>query len=67
MATRLLDVVAHQLKPGLYLSDGERLYRILAVLGTDVELENCGDPEGLPQWLPVGTVVREMRLVRPEP
>lgn len=51
---------------GCYLEDGERLYRVIDVVELQVELEDCLRPDGLPQWLPVGEVVRTMRVVRPE-
>jgi hypothetical protein len=49
---------------GVYLTDGERLYRVLEVLEQNVELEDCGRPEELKQWLSVGEVLQKMTLVR---
>lgn len=58
--------MAEQLTAGVFLTDGERLYRVVDVVELHVELENCGDPDGLLQWMPVGEVVAGMRLVRPQ-
>lgn len=60
-----------QVKKDLYLTDvsedpnGKGLYRVLAVLERNVELEDCSSPDGLPQWLGVSELCERMRLVRP--
>lgn len=49
---------------GVYLTDRVRLYRVLEVLERNVELEDCGKPDGCPQWMAVGEVLKKMTLVR---
>lgn len=56
-----------RLSKGCYLSDGERLYRVLEVVELSVELENCMVPDSIPQWMPVREVLSTMKLVVPEP
>ena len=53
-----------RLTKGVYLTDGEALYRVLEVVELSVELENCMVPLGLPLWMPVGEVLQRLRLVR---
>lgn len=55
-------------RTGAYLTDGKRLYRVLpdSCYGA-VLLEDCSQPGGFAQELPVSEVCARMRLVRPEP
>lgn len=57
-------VVPAGIQRNVYLTDGERLYRVLEVLERNVELENCGEPNDCPQWMAVSEVLKKMRLVR---
>lgn len=51
---------------GAYLTDGERLYRVVDAARDMVALENCQAPGENPMWFPVRKVVdRGWRRVRP--
>lgn len=54
------------IKKGVYLTDSVRLYRVVEVLERNVELEDCGKPDGCPQWMAVSEVLQKMKLVRRE-
>lgn len=56
---------AEALVKDVFLTDGERLYRILSVVELHVQLEDCANPQGLSQWMGVNEVVQRLRLVRP--
>lgn len=56
--------VPARIREGVYLEDGEALWRVLDATDGQVMLENCGRLDCPPLVLPVAEVLKRMRLVR---
>lgn len=64
MSVKLRNPLERQLHHGLYLTDGESLFRVLEVVDRDVMLEDCRRPEGTPLFWSVGEVLDRLRVVQ---